>query len=118
MSLRNDAEHAPPVWRWYLAYSLGMAGFLFCMTLAGVVMLALETLPDEALPAIVVDVAICFPLICVYGAVPFLPRKPWAWTYGVVAICAGTTCGCWIAASVPLLVYWLKPETKAYFGRA
>jgi hypothetical protein len=24
---------------------------------------------------------------------------------------------CCIPACVPLLIYWIKPETKAYFGR-
>lgn len=47
----------------------------------------------------------------------FLPRKPWVWVYSLVLIIIGLM-GCpTVFASVPLLIFWLKPETKAYFGR-
>ena len=46
----------------------------------------------------------------------FIPRKPWAWTYHIVMICIGMT-GCTIVASIPLLIFWLKPDVKGYFGR-
>ena len=46
----------------------------------------------------------------------FLPRKPWAWVYGLVLIGLGmTTCITW-PATVPLLIAWLKPGMKARFG--
>lgn len=114
---RPDEPSPPPVWRGYLAYSVGLATFLFLSTLAGVVVLALELVSEEALLGVAAGVLIAFPLICLYGAVPFLPRAPWAWTYGLVVILLGLPCGCWVVVSVPLLVHWLRPETRAWFGR-
>jgi hypothetical protein len=108
----------PTVWRWYRVYALAMAASMIVFGGTGLVMLLLGQLPDDALAPILVNVAICFPLLCAYAAGPFLPRRPWAWVYGLVLICAGLPCGCWIIASVPLLIYWFKPETQAFFGRS
>ena len=45
-----------------------------------------------------------------------LPRKPWAWIVHIVLICLGLT-GCpTLFICIPLLIYWIKPETKAWFG--
>lgn len=46
----------------------------------------------------------------------FRPR-PWLWTYDLVLICLGMTSACFLPVCVPLLIFWLKPETKGYFGR-
>jgi len=45
-----------------------------------------------------------------------VPYKPWGWTVGLIAICLGLS-SCMAIAAVPLLIYWMKPETKAAFGR-
>lgn len=47
----------------------------------------------------------------------FLPRKPWNWIVGIVMIAFGMTSCCFIPAVVPLMIFWVKPETKAFFGR-
>ena len=109
---------APKVWRWYLGYSLGMAALTFVLTLVSIALLVFEVFPEEAAPALFANVFVCFPLIVVFGAVPFLPRQPWAWTYGVVVIALGLPCAVSIGFSLPLLIYWLRPEARAYFGRA
>ena len=46
-----------------------------------------------------------------------LPPRPWAWIFHLVLICIGMTSGCTLPASVALLIFWLKPETRVYFGR-
>lgn len=46
----------------------------------------------------------------------FVPFKPWGWTVGLIAICLGLS-SCTVVAAVPLLIFWLKPQTKAAFGR-
>jgi hypothetical protein len=46
-----------------------------------------------------------------------LPRKPWNWIVGIIMIALGMTSCCTLPALIPLLIYWLKPETKVYFGR-
>ena len=44
--------------------------------------------------------------------------RPWLWTYDLVVICLGMTSACFLPACVPLLIFWLKPETKRYFGKS
>jgi uncharacterized membrane protein len=44
--------------------------------------------------------------------------RPWLWTYDLVIICLGMTSACFLPACIPLLIFWLKPETKRYFGRS
>lgn len=47
----------------------------------------------------------------------FLPRRPWVWVYDLVLIALGMTSACFIPACIPLLIFWLKPEAKQYFGK-
>jgi hypothetical protein len=48
----------------------------------------------------------------------FCPRASWAWIWGIVAIVISVVPLCIsIAGAIPLLIFWLKPETKQYFGR-
>jgi Kef-type K+ transport system membrane component KefB len=48
-----------------------------------------------------------------------VPRRPWAWVVGMIAIIGTMFPFCLPAAgAVPLLVFWVKPETKRYFGRS
>lgn len=52
-------------------------------------------------------------------AVPFFVQpRPWVWIYDMVLICMGMTSACFVLACVPMLIFWMKPEVKAYFGRA
>lgn len=51
-----------------------------------------------------------------YTFAAIVPLRPWAWTVGIVAIAIGLT-GCTIVFALPLLLYWIKPVTKAAFGR-
>ncbi len=56
-----------------------------------------------------------FGLLYLVAAV--LPGKPYNWIVGIVTIALGLSSCCFLPATVPLLIYWMKPETKAYFGR-
>jgi hypothetical protein len=50
--------------------------------------------------------------------VPFcVERRPWVWVYGLVLICMGMTSACCLPACVPLLIHWIKPEVKRYYGK-
>lgn len=49
---------------------------------------------------------------------PLLLRpRSWLWTYNLVIICIGMTSACFLPICIPLLIYWLKPEAKNYFGK-
>jgi hypothetical protein len=44
------------------------------------------------------------------------PRKKWGWIVNVVLMgLSGTSCLC-MPMVIPLLVFWLKPETKRWYG--
>lgn len=47
----------------------------------------------------------------------FLPARQWAWALGFVLICAGMIRPWFLPVAVPLLIYWVKPDVKRYFGR-
>jgi hypothetical protein len=65
----------------------------------------------------VVLMTVAAALVGVFVAAFFLPRKPWAWTFHLVLIALGFTSACCLPACVPLLIFWIRPETKAWFGR-
>jgi hypothetical protein len=74
--------------------------------------------PPEAflvMGVIFVVMGLFFAVPC--AAAVFLPPVPWAWIYHLVLICVGMTSVCCIPVCVPLLIFWIRPETKAYFGR-
>lgn len=51
--------------------------------------------------------------------VPFLVApRPWLWVYDLVIICLGLTSACFLPICIPLLIFWVKPDTKSYFGRS
>jgi hypothetical protein len=50
--------------------------------------------------------------------VPFLIKpRPWVWFYDLLVICMGMVSCCLIPLSIPLLIFWTKPETKSYFRK-
>ncbi len=55
-------------------------------------------------------------LLLLYAAVPLLPRKKWAWYYGFLTIGIGMTSICCVPFSLPLLLFWIKDETRQFFS--
>jgi drug/metabolite transporter (DMT)-like permease len=88
----------------------------------GIVFLAFEPTgrdmsAEEARVMGVVFIVMGLALTVPFAIGPFLPRKPGAWVFGLVLICLGLTSVCCLPATIPLLIHWIKPETKNYFGR-
>ena len=107
---------------WYKVYCVLMALlYLFCVV-AGVFLIIAapadrDMSSEEArlLGGIMLFMGIALAIPFVIGA--FLPQKPWAWVFGLVLICIGLTSVCCMPVTIPLLIHWIKPETKFYFGR-
>ena len=112
----------PRVWGWYVAYCVAMALMYFLCFAGGVALTAFagELGPDsgEMQAQGVLMAVLGLPFFLIYGVAPFLPKKPWTWILHIVLIAVGLTSACCIPAALPLLIYWLKPETKVFFGRA
>ena len=115
----------PPVLPWFVAYAIFMALLYLLVGVFGAMILIVgpeqfETPRRDADMIAVQGIVFVFigPLLFIpFALAPFLGRKPWVWVYDLVLICLGmTSCAC-LPATIPLLIFWLKPETKAWFGR-
>ena len=73
-------------------------------------------LDDEAFIDGILLVLFGPPFAIAFGLGIFWDEKPWHWVYGIVLICISLTSCCCFPVSIPLLIYWLKPETKSYFN--
>jgi len=116
-----SAVPAPPVWTWYRIYAALMAVMYVGLVVVGLLMAVLAPAKaDDPPPWFIGLILGCFgiPFGGAYVAAFFVPRRPWAWVYHLVLICVGMTSACCLPACIPLLIFWIKPETKAFFGRA
>lgn len=124
------AEHATPssteppkvVW-WFKIYS-GFMCLLYVFVAAFSLLLFVADPEDfDMSPA---EARVIGALLLVLGLVllaafllPLVLRpRPWLWTYNLVLICIGMTSACILPASIPLLIFWIKPEAKRHFGRS
>jgi hypothetical protein len=115
---------APGVVTWFRFYAAVMT-FVYMMAIVGGILLLVlgPGLADEEDPAEIfliqgtIFVALSVPLGGMFIIGAFMPVKRWAWIYGIVLIGLGMTSCCFLPATIPLLIFWIKPETQAYFGR-
>jgi len=49
------------------------------------------------------------------GIALFLPRRPWAWIWSLIAIALGVA-GITIFGAVPLMIYWVRTDMRTYYG--
>jgi hypothetical protein len=107
----------PPVWFWYVGYCVAMALlYLFFMAFMMLIPAIDDSSPPESVVVAIVIALFCFPLFLLYAVAPFLPRTKFAWYYGFVTICIGFTSCCTLPFAIALLIFWLKPETRAYLN--
>ena len=114
---------APAVVFWYRVYCVGLVLFALVIFAAAYFLSTLPANPrkpeDQFARVFIIGLYALGGVLCLAtGVVPFFfPRRPWAWTAHLVIICLGLTGGCTIFPCAFLLIYWLKPGTKRYFGR-
>ena len=123
----EPARPAPKVLTWYRVYCAAMAAIYLACAVGGAffVMLFHEQIAGVRAAGRALAVALLrrrpdaarwvFAAVYVYAF--FAPPRPWAWIYHLVLICLGLTSCCCMPASIPLLVFWLRPTTQRYFGR-
>ena len=111
----------PSAHKWFVVYCLLMALLYISMAVMGIVSMFTE--PDQDMsPAEAKIMGTVFLILGLvffvpYALAPFLPRKSWVWVLGLVLICLGLTSACCLPVCIPLLIFWLKPEMKAFYGR-
>ena len=111
----------PPAHKWFVVYCILMALGYLTLAVMGVVFGFIE--PDREMSAAeaklmgVVFIILGLVFFVPYALAPFLPRKNWVWVLGLVLICLGLGSACCLPICIPLLIHWLKPEMKAFYGR-
>lgn len=116
----------PAVVNWFLAYAIFMALLYLLCFVAGILILTLgaDALADSGQDPMEAKIqgwvllVIGLPLAIAFAVGAMLPRRPWVWIYDLVLIALGLTSVCCMPATIPLLIFWIKSETKVWFGRS
>ena len=122
MELGNTYETARKTFFWYRVYVAVMAVLYLLLAVVGIVMAVIpfETSARDREQLVIIGIvyailgAIFF---LVFAVAFFLPPKPYNWIVGIVMLAIGMTSCCTLPAVIPLLIFWVKPETQAFFGR-
>ena len=116
----------PKVLPWYKAYAIAMfiVYILIVVGLAAGLILAPEGFRQELdmpqwffIGYVIMIFGLSSLMAAAFGVALFLPPKPWTWVYHLVMICMGLTSPCCMPASIPLLIFWIKDDSRHYFGR-
>jgi hypothetical protein len=121
----EETEQTRKVWRWFVIYCVLMTALYVLTAGIGVALLVLGTTvapsgrrdSGEVMVQGVVTLVIGLVFIVPYGLGPFVKGKPWGWVYGIVLIALGMTSCCLWPITIPLIIQWVKPEMKRFFGK-
>ena len=106
----------PQVVVWYKVFCGAMAAVYLLLVFFGIFLVSEVAHDEEAFINGIVCMLMGPPLAIAFGLGIFWDEKPWHWIYGLVLICLTLTSCCCFPVSIPLLIYWLKPENKSYFN--
>lgn len=118
-----DNETGRKTFLWYRVYCGFLAVLYLFLTALGIFLAVYtpttrEYNADETLIMGIIYAIMGGVFFIAFGVALFLPRKPYNWIVGIVMMAIGMTSCCFLPFLIPLLIYWIKPETKAYFGRS
>jgi len=107
---------------WYRVYCAAMVVLYLALTVVGVVLAVVqpdtrEYDRDEVLVMGIIYAVVGAVFFLVFAVALFLPPKPYNWIVGFVMMAIGMTSCCCLPAVIPLLIFWIKPETQQFFGR-
>lgn len=113
----------PQVCTWFVVYCILMCIMYACVIGLGFAYPKLAELSGES--DRMIQATFAGPIYSIFGVIfffvylvaLFLRPTPGAWVYDLVLICFGMTSCCCLPITIPLLIFWIKPNTKAYFGR-
>ena len=121
----------PSVVMWYVVYCVAMAVMgLLAAGMGGLILFGPQEMQESMRQQMMDSGQAADPVVygmvyLIAGAVSCLlhllgavaPKRPWAWIYGIVLIALGMTTCCCLPATIPLLIFWIKPATQQYYGR-
>jgi hypothetical protein len=117
--MESPLADRPKVVFWFRVYAAFMAAIYGLVAVAGIVLMALSPSLDDPVLMILAPVYIVLGLVfgLAYALAFAFKPSPLSWVYDIVLICIGFG-GCpTVAAAIPLLIFWIRPETRRYFGR-
>jgi hypothetical protein len=112
----------PGVVTWFYVYCWILCIMYFVVMFASIIFFVVD---PAKLEMAALDARITGFIMLVMGGVLFiagilpliLQPRPWLWVYDLIVICIGLTSCCFWPICIPLIIFWIKPETKQYFGR-
>ena len=121
-AIPTDNETGRKAFLWYRVYCGALTVLYLLFAVGGAALAILQPpldnqSPQETLIMGAIYGALGAIFFVVFAVALFLPRKPYNWIVGIVMMAFGMTSCCFWPFLIPLLIYWVKPETKAYFGR-
>jgi hypothetical protein len=119
----HGSMERPAVVGWFKVYCSVIGTIYIAVAIAGAALaLYAQQLSDSAEETmeLVIQGYLYLALGIVLAGVHFLalliPRKKWSWIYGFAPIVIGLTSLCCLPMTIPLLLWWIKPGTRAWFG--
>ena len=114
----------PGVIFWYRIYCSFSGVFAGLLVLLFLVLRSLPDMEQNMSPSdfdefqitSLLMVVIGIPCAIFYFSCSFMTYKGWHWVLGLISIGLGMT-GCCLPACIPLLIFWVKPETKRWLNR-
>ncbi|WP_115018617.1 hypothetical protein [Synechococcus sp. UW140] len=104
----------PGVVLWAKVYMGGLSlMYLVLILLSPLMFLSGE---EEAVVTGLVFLVLGIPCLVISFVPLFLPPKPWVWVWILVLIAIGMTSVCCLPVTIPLLIFWIKPDVRRYYG--
>lgn len=107
----GPADARPRVIGWYRAYAASTAALLVAFAVVDLV-----SFPRTEATAAIGGAVMLVTLATAFAVGARVPYKPWGWSLGLALLALGVV-SVLVVVALPLLVAWLKPTTKAAFGR-
>ena len=117
------SAEAPPVIFWFKIYC-GVLCVLYLAVMAAALIFFVVGPEQFEVSGLFANLMGVLYLVLGLGlfAACFLPLvlrpRPWVWTYDLIIIALGLSSPCLLPACIPLLIFWVKPETRIYFGKS
>lgn len=115
-----DSPKTPSALKWFGVFCVAMIAIGLLTTLVGLGMLFCPSLFTQDMEPTqfkgILYLAIGIVILALYAVAGHLPRTPSTYVFDLVLICLGMTSCCFLPICVPLLIGWIRTETKAYFS--
>jgi hypothetical protein len=102
----------PAVITWYRIYAVTTP--LFYLLAFALWQLRVPAIGDDR--TFHLGIAAIVVLTALFAVAAMVPYKPWGWTFALIAIGIGLPT-CLAPFALPLILFWLRPETRAAFCR-